>query len=108
MTSESQCQSSAQDIDCAMAAGRNPGGIPACGFLVSATKAGQVPIAVEKRAKGKKVTIISNVSGNARDSASCCAFMRGFLALSFGTMLNDDGTVPLACTGMSFWSVSSI
>jgi len=54
-----------------MASGRNLGGLPACGFLVAATKAGQVPIAIEKRAKNKKVTVVSNVQGNAR--ALCTA-----------------------------------
>lgn len=38
---------------------------PQCGFSVAATKKGEVPLRVEKRAKGKKVTIISNVNGDA-------------------------------------------
>lgn len=40
------------------------GPLPPCGFLVQAEK-GVLPIDVEKRAKGKKVTLISNVQGNA-------------------------------------------
>lgn len=39
-----------------------------------ATKGGQVPVSIEKRAKGKKVTIISGVQGNA--SALCSALTR--------------------------------
>lgn len=56
-------------------------GLPACGFLVSATKGGSVPVAVEKRAKGKKVTVISNVQGNARA-----------LCTSLTTLLGVGGT----------------
>eukprot|EP00929_Paragymnodinium_shiwhaense_P065472 TRINITY_DN32815_c0_g1_i1.p1 TRINITY_DN32815_c0_g1~~TRINITY_DN32815_c0_g1_i1.p1 ORF type:complete len:726 (-),score=135.55 TRINITY_DN32815_c0_g1_i1:234-2411(-) len=41
------------------------GGLPACGFLVHATKNGGLPLTTEKRAKGKVVTLISSVQGNA-------------------------------------------
>jgi len=34
------------------------------GFLVKRTKKGKLPISYENRAKGKKVTVISNVSGD--------------------------------------------
>ncbi|CAE8674496.1 unnamed protein product [Polarella glacialis] len=47
------------------------GGLPPCGFLVSSEKAGQLPIATERRALGKKVTVVSGVRGNAR--ALCTA-----------------------------------
>eukprot|EP00927_Polykrikos_kofoidii_P054769 TRINITY_DN49140_c0_g1_i1.p1 TRINITY_DN49140_c0_g1~~TRINITY_DN49140_c0_g1_i1.p1 ORF type:complete len:695 (-),score=90.98 TRINITY_DN49140_c0_g1_i1:172-2256(-) len=40
------------------------GKLPACGFVVRATKGGGLPLAVERRAKGKQVTVISNVEGN--------------------------------------------
>ena len=40
--------------------------LPACGFAVYADKAGQLPLAIERRAKGKRVTIINGVKGNAR------------------------------------------
>ena len=39
--------------------------IPPCGFFVAMEK-GELPIKVEKRAKGKKVTIISNIRGSSR------------------------------------------
>jgi len=39
-----------------------------------ATKGGQMPLSIEKRAKGKKVTVISGVQGNA--SALCSALTR--------------------------------
>ena len=41
--------------------------IPPCGFFVALEK-GDLPIKVEKRAKGKKVTIISNIRGSARSA----------------------------------------
>lgn len=47
------------------------GGLPACGFLVTMEKAGQLPLSIERRAKGKRVTVISGVRGNAR--ALCTA-----------------------------------
>lgn len=40
--------------------------LPACGFAVYADKGGQLPLAIERRAKGKRVTIINGVKGNAR------------------------------------------
>ena len=37
-----------------------------CGFAVYSDKTGQLPLAIERRAKGKRVTIITGVKGNAR------------------------------------------
>lgn len=62
--------------------GRGGGGLPACGFLVQATKGGSLPISVEKRAKGKHVTIIANVQGNA-----------AALFTTLGKVLGVGGTV---------------
>eukprot|EP00439_Symbiodinium_sp_Y106_P078130 s204_g16.t4 len=53
-----------------------------CGFAVQATKKGELPLKVEKRAKGKKVTIIGNVSGDATK-----------LARGLQTMLGVGGSV---------------
>ncbi|KAF4649908.1 hypothetical protein FOL47_001605, partial [Perkinsus chesapeaki] len=40
--------------------------LPICGYEVECTKKGGAPIKVEKRNKGKKVTIISNINGDNR------------------------------------------
>lgn len=40
--------------------------LPVCGFAVYSDKTGQLPLAIERRAKGKRVTIITGVKGNAR------------------------------------------
>ncbi|CAE6945310.1 unnamed protein product [Symbiodinium natans] len=58
------------------------GGLPPCGFAVLADKGGQPPLLVERRAKGKRVTVISGVRGNAR--ALCTALT---------TLLGVGGTV---------------
>ncbi|CAE7337950.1 unnamed protein product, partial [Symbiodinium sp. CCMP2456] len=58
------------------------GGLPSCGFAVFADKGGQPPLLVERRAKGKRVTVISGVRGNAR--ALCTALT---------TLLGVGGTV---------------
>eukprot|EP00931_Biecheleriopsis_adriatica_P115723 TRINITY_DN91488_c0_g1_i1.p1 TRINITY_DN91488_c0_g1~~TRINITY_DN91488_c0_g1_i1.p1 ORF type:complete len:605 (-),score=158.84 TRINITY_DN91488_c0_g1_i1:21-1835(-) len=55
----------------AQATRRAGGTLPPCGFLVYAEKAGQLPLLTERRAKGKRVTIVSGVKGNAR--ALCTA-----------------------------------
>jgi len=59
-----------------MSSGRS-GGLPACGFLVQATKAGSLPLSIERRALGKKVTVIGNVQGNAEALQSTLATMLG-------------------------------
>lgn len=41
------------------------GALPSCGFSVVGSKKGELPLKTEKRAKGKRVTIISNVLGDA-------------------------------------------
>lgn len=46
-------------------------GLPACGFAVYVDKVGELPLLIERRAKGKRVTVISGVKGNAR--ALCTA-----------------------------------
>lgn len=56
--------------------------LPACGFAVYADKAGQLPLAIERRAKGKRVTVINGVKGNARA-----------LCQSLTTLLGVGGTV---------------
>ncbi|CAK0792098.1 unnamed protein product, partial [Prorocentrum cordatum] len=56
--------------------------VPACGFGVGATKKGELPLRVEKRARGKKVTVIPNVTGDASK-----------LARALQTMLGVGGTV---------------
>jgi hypothetical protein len=38
-------------------------------FKVIASKKGAFPVAIEKRAKGKKVTVVSNVQGNCEVSS---------------------------------------
>lgn len=58
------------------------GQLPPCGFLVRATRGGILPLAIEKRAKGKKVTVISNVFGNA-----------AALSSTLGRVLGAGGTV---------------
>ncbi|CAE8707609.1 unnamed protein product, partial [Polarella glacialis] len=56
--------------------------LPSCGFAVAASKKGELPLKVEKRAKGKKVTIIPNVLGDASS-----------LARTLQTMLGVGGSV---------------
>eukprot|EP00927_Polykrikos_kofoidii_P000381 TRINITY_DN10138_c0_g1_i1.p1 TRINITY_DN10138_c0_g1~~TRINITY_DN10138_c0_g1_i1.p1 ORF type:complete len:1040 (-),score=136.68 TRINITY_DN10138_c0_g1_i1:185-3304(-) len=51
--------------------------LPACGFVVNGGKKGNVPISVEKRPKGKKVTIISNVQGSAKSLLSALSSLLG-------------------------------
>ncbi|CAE8696740.1 unnamed protein product, partial [Polarella glacialis] len=51
--------------------------LPACGFSVSAGKKGNLPLSVEKRPKGKKVTIISNVQGSAKSLLSALSSLLG-------------------------------
>eukprot|EP00931_Biecheleriopsis_adriatica_P032101 TRINITY_DN18760_c0_g1_i2.p1 TRINITY_DN18760_c0_g1~~TRINITY_DN18760_c0_g1_i2.p1 ORF type:complete len:319 (+),score=97.09 TRINITY_DN18760_c0_g1_i2:53-1009(+) len=53
------------------------GAVPSCGFVVNSTKKGELPLKVEKRAKGKKVTIIGNVSGDATKLARGLQSMLG-------------------------------
>jgi len=52
-------------------------GVPACGFGVSATKKGELPLRIEKRARGKKVTLIPNVVGDASKLARALMGMLG-------------------------------
>eukprot|EP00927_Polykrikos_kofoidii_P040626 TRINITY_DN34688_c0_g2_i1.p1 TRINITY_DN34688_c0_g2~~TRINITY_DN34688_c0_g2_i1.p1 ORF type:complete len:934 (-),score=164.30 TRINITY_DN34688_c0_g2_i1:132-2846(-) len=58
------------------------GNLPSCGFSVSGTKKGELPLKVEKRARGKKVTIVPNVSGDATK-----------LVRSLQALLGTGGTV---------------
>ncbi|OLP87839.1 hypothetical protein AK812_SmicGene30893 [Symbiodinium microadriaticum] len=55
----------------------NPPPLPACGYVVNATKKGGLPIKVESRAKGKKVTIISGVQGDAQSLVSALGSLLG-------------------------------
>lgn len=66
--------------------------LPSCGFAVRGTKKGELPLKVEKRAKGKKVTIIPNVHGDAAK-----------LARALMTMLGVGGTARHAEGGS--WAV---
>ncbi|CAJ1403175.1 unnamed protein product [Effrenium voratum] len=63
------------------------GPLPACGFAVDASKKGAIPIKVESRAKGKKVTIISGVRGNAQSLVSALSSLLG----TGGTVLGEAG-----------------
>lgn len=63
-----------------------------CGFSVGATKKGELPLKVEKRAKGKKVTVIANVQGDASK-----------LVRALQTLLGVGGTARQAEKGS--WSV---
>lgn len=60
-----------------MVTAKATGSLPPCGFLVTATKAGQVPISIEKRAKGKRVTVVSNVQGNAKGLCTALTTLLG-------------------------------
>lgn len=51
--------------------------LPPCGFSVSGGKKGSLPLRLEKRPKGKKVTIISNVQGNANSLLSTLSSLLG-------------------------------
>mmetsp|Transcript_44179 Transcript_44179/g.127805 ORF Transcript_44179/g.127805 Transcript_44179/m.127805 type:complete len:846 (+) Transcript_44179:226-2763(+) len=68
------------------------GALPQCGFAVRGTKKGDLPLKTEKRARGKKVTLIPNVTGDASKLA------RGLQA-----MLGVGGTARRAEAG--FWVV---
>merc|ERR1712008_449870 len=70
-----------------------PTRLPACGFAVQGGKNGSTPIKVEKRPKGKKVTIISNVSGSAKSLLS-----------ALGTLLGCGGTCRQVASGLH-WTV---
>ena len=48
------------------------------GFVVMASKKGGIPVGVEKRAKGKKVTVVSNIQGD-------CAALLTVLKRSLGS-----------------------
>lgn len=63
---------------------------PPLGFAVQATKKGALPLAVDSRAKGKKVTVIENVTGDAT----------GLLS-SLQTTLGVGGTVRSAGAGFT-------
>merc|ERR1719387_2220143 len=65
-----------------MASASQKTGIPGCGFFIAATKAGDFPLSIEKRANRKNVTIINNVRGNA-----------GALCKTLTTMLGTGDTV---------------
>jgi len=67
--------------------------LPSCGFAVQGGKNGSTPIKVEKRPKGKKVTIISNVSGSAKSLLS-----------ALGTLLGCGGTCRQVASGLH-WTV---
>eukprot|EP00930_Biecheleria_cincta_P076988 TRINITY_DN6422_c0_g1_i1.p1 TRINITY_DN6422_c0_g1~~TRINITY_DN6422_c0_g1_i1.p1 ORF type:complete len:942 (-),score=147.54 TRINITY_DN6422_c0_g1_i1:105-2930(-) len=60
-----------------MAASQAATKLPACGFSVSGGKKGNLPVSVEKRPKGKKVTIISNVQGSAKSLLSALSSLLG-------------------------------
>mmetsp|Transcript_11831 Transcript_11831/g.26881 ORF Transcript_11831/g.26881 Transcript_11831/m.26881 type:complete len:589 (-) Transcript_11831:64-1830(-) len=60
-----------------VAAAKASGPLPACGFSVSGSKKGGVPVALEKRPKGKKVTVISNVQGSAQSLVSALNSLLG-------------------------------
>eukprot|EP00928_Gymnodinium_smaydae_P010780 TRINITY_DN14062_c0_g2_i1.p1 TRINITY_DN14062_c0_g2~~TRINITY_DN14062_c0_g2_i1.p1 ORF type:complete len:890 (-),score=172.68 TRINITY_DN14062_c0_g2_i1:114-2783(-) len=68
------------------------GSSQACGFSVHASKKGELPFRTEKRARGKKVTIIANVSGDATK-----------LVRALQSMLGVGGTVRQAERGS--WTV---
>jgi len=56
---------------------RDAAKLPPCGFVVSGGRKGALPISVEKRAKGKKVTVISNVQGSAKSLLSALSSLLG-------------------------------
>lgn len=60
-----------------MAASQATTKLPACGFSVTGGKKGNLPLSVEKRPKGKKVTIISNVQGSAKSLLSALSSLLG-------------------------------
>jgi len=51
--------------------------VPACGFGVGATKKGELPLRIEKRPRGKRVTLIPNVVGDASKLARALMSMLG-------------------------------
>ncbi|CAK9098973.1 Uncharacterized protein SCF082_LOCUS46375 [Durusdinium trenchii] len=65
------------------------------GFTVEATKKGALPIKVESRAKGKKVTIISGVRGNAQ---LLCSTLSTLLGIG-GTVHNEAGQQVIQVQG---------
>ncbi|CAK9091226.1 unnamed protein product [Durusdinium trenchii] len=62
--------------------------LPACGFVVYADKAGALPLSIERRAKGKRVTIIREVKGNAR---ALCHSLTSLLGV--GGTVHSKGSV---------------
>lgn len=54
-----------------------PPKLPPCGFLVSGGKKGNIPLSIEKRPKGKKVTVLSNVQGSAKSLLSALSSLLG-------------------------------
>lgn len=68
-------------------------GMPPCGFLVKGGKKGQLPIGIEKRPKGKKVTTIANVQGSAKS-----------LLTALSSLLGVGGTTRQEASG-THWTI---
>ena len=61
---DSRASTSKQEPDFNLALEEEQTGTATLGFFVKRTKKGKLPISYENRAKGKKVTVISNVTGD--------------------------------------------
>lgn len=72
------------------------GGLPACGFSVTGTKKGELPLKVEKRARGKKVTVIPNVQGDATKLAKA---LMGILGVGGTVRQADKGSLSVEVQG---------
>jgi len=70
-------------------------GVPECGFSVDGTQKGSIPIKVESRAKGKKVTILSNVRGNGQ---LLCSTLSSLLGIG-GTIGHEAGQQVIQLQG---------
>eukprot|EP00929_Paragymnodinium_shiwhaense_P025797 TRINITY_DN15520_c0_g1_i1.p1 TRINITY_DN15520_c0_g1~~TRINITY_DN15520_c0_g1_i1.p1 ORF type:complete len:954 (-),score=336.66 TRINITY_DN15520_c0_g1_i1:433-3294(-) len=77
--------------------------LPACGFAVGGTKKGEVPLKTEKRARGKKVTIVPNVIG---DASKLVCTLRSLLGVGGTVRSGGDGTWTVEVQGEQVGRVS--
>ena len=70
---------------------RRPG-LPLCGFFVEVLPGSKVPLKVRKTAKGKKVTILSNISG---DRSKAVTTLKHMLGVGGDLCLDDKNSIEL-------------
>ena len=90
-TTQEQCVETTSSNDVVEQADEEPAQEESQLFFVTRTKKGKLPITYENRSKGKKVTVISNVSGDAEGLVTELRRRLGVGGVSRGTFVELQG-----------------